>query len=78
MSTIFADSDFPLRVRRSTTIADHQPNSWLRLLDRWLACSERVHQRNGLRAIVDDPHLLADLGLTREEALEQANKPFWR
>jgi hypothetical protein len=24
------------------------------------------------------PHLLRDLGLSREQALEQADKPFWR
>jgi uncharacterized protein YjiS (DUF1127 family) len=48
------------------------------LLDRWLASSERMHQRASLRAIADDPHLLADLGLSREEALEQADMPFWR
>jgi len=56
----------------------HQRNSWRGLLDRWLASSERVHQRAGLRAIAYDPHLLADLGLSREEALEQADMPFWR
>jgi uncharacterized protein YjiS (DUF1127 family) len=78
MSTLFANGDFRARVRRNAATADHQSNSWLMLLDRWLTCSERVHQRNGLRAIADDPHLLADLGLTREEALEQADMPFWR
>ncbi|MGY2811129.1 uncharacterized protein YjiS (DUF1127 family) [Bradyrhizobium sp. USDA 4506] len=31
-----------------------------------------------LRAIADDPHLLRDLGLTREQALREASKPFWR
>ncbi|WP_130213058.1 DUF1127 domain-containing protein [Bradyrhizobium genosp. SA-3] len=78
MSTLFANSDFLPRIRRSATSADHQPNSWVMLLDKWLACSERMHQRADLRAIADDPHLLADLGLTREEALEQADAPFWR
>jgi uncharacterized protein YjiS (DUF1127 family) len=48
------------------------------LIGRWLARIERINQRDDLRAIADNPHLLADLGLTREEALEQANKPFWR
>ena len=38
----------------------------------------RHSQREGLRAIADDPHLLRDLGLTREQALEEADKPFWR
>jgi uncharacterized protein YjiS (DUF1127 family) len=35
-----------------------------------------MRQRADLRAIADDPHLLADLGLTTDEALEQANAPF--
>ena len=35
-------------------------------------------QRIALREIADDPHLLNDLGLTREEALREAAKPFWR
>ena len=78
MSTLFANSEHLPRLWRSTTSKGHQTNSWLALLDRLLACSERMHQRAGLRAIADDPHLLADLGLTREEALEQADTPFWR
>jgi uncharacterized protein YjiS (DUF1127 family) len=78
MSTLFAKSDIGARARRSATTADHQLYSWRALLDRWLASSERMHQRADLRAIADDPHLLADLGLTREEALEQADLPFWR
>ena len=38
----------------------------------------RRNQREALRALADDPHLLRDLGLTREQALEEADKPFWR
>jgi uncharacterized protein YjiS (DUF1127 family) len=38
----------------------------------------RRSQREALRAIADDPHLLRDLGLTRDQALEEADKPFWR
>ena len=78
MSTLFVNDERLPRPWRSTTSDDHQTNSWLALLDRLLSCSERMHQRAGLRAIADDPHLLADLGLTREEALEQADAPFWR
>ncbi|MGV7219021.1 hypothetical protein [Bradyrhizobium sp. UFLA05-112] len=78
MSTLFSNTDFLPAIRRDAAVGDHQSNSWLTLLDRWLACSERMHQRAGLRKIADDPHLLVDLGLTREEALEQANTPFWR
>ena len=38
----------------------------------------RRNQREALRALADDAHLLRDLGLTREQALEEADKPFWR
>ena len=38
----------------------------------------RRSQSEALRAIADDPHLLRDLGLTRDQALEEADKPFWR
>jgi uncharacterized protein YjiS (DUF1127 family) len=78
MSTLFGHADALPRFRRSPGDGDHQPSSWAVLLGRWLACSERAHQRAGLHAIADDPHLLADLGLTRDEALEEAHRPFWR
>jgi uncharacterized protein YjiS (DUF1127 family) len=48
------------------------------LLDKLLDCSERAQQRADLAAIANDPHLLADLGITRDDAIEQANTPFWR
>ena len=38
----------------------------------------RQRSRRELRELADDPHLLKDLGLTRWEALEEADKPFWR
>ena len=38
----------------------------------------RRRQREAWRAIADDPHLLRDLGFTREQALGEASKPFWR
>jgi uncharacterized protein YjiS (DUF1127 family) len=82
MSTLFADTG-PRSLRRYDANArDHQSNSWLRPLNwplNWLlARSEAKHQRAALRDIADDPHLLRDLGLTREEALEHASRPFWR
>lgn len=78
MSTFFPDLDVPALDRHRGTSASHQVNSWLALLDRWLSHSERSHQRSDLREIADDAHLLADLGLTRDEALKQAGMPFWR
>ena len=78
MSIHFANADLLPRVRRSAAVDGHQPSSWLKLLDKWLSCSEWAHQRAVLRDIADNPHLLADLGLTRDEALEQANKLSWQ
>ena len=78
MSTIFGDSDFHPSGRRSVVTDGHQSNSWARLKERWRLWDERRHQRAALRDIADDLHLLADLGITRDEALDQAGKPFWR
>ncbi|MDT4737243.1 hypothetical protein [Bradyrhizobium sp. WYCCWR 12699] len=78
MSTLITNSDPPPQACRDATAADHQSSSWLAILDRWLTRFERMHQRVDLREIANDPHLLADIGFTREEALDQANKPFWR
>jgi len=44
----------------------------------WWSWLDRPLQRIALREIADDPHLLGDLGLSREEALREAAKPFWR
>ena len=44
----------------------------------WWSWLDRPLQRIALREIADDPHLLGDLGLTREEALREAARPFWR
>jgi uncharacterized protein YjiS (DUF1127 family) len=41
----------------------------------WLA---RRHQREALVDFAEDKRLLADIGLTREQALHEAGKPFWR
>jgi uncharacterized protein YjiS (DUF1127 family) len=43
-----------------------------------LACissCERWHQRRQLLDL--DDHLLADIGITRDQALEEARKSFW-
>jgi uncharacterized protein YjiS (DUF1127 family) len=44
----------------------------------WLGLWTRQRQRAVLRELADDPHRLHDLGLTRQQALEEADKPFWR
>ena len=66
-----ADAATPLHQSSSGTSPPLGRPSWWSWLDRPL-------QRLALREIADDPHLLRDLGLTREEALREAAKPFWR
>jgi uncharacterized protein YjiS (DUF1127 family) len=64
-----ADPTTPLH-QSSSGSAIRRPGWWS-----WL---DRPFQRIALRGIADDPHLLSDLGLTREQALREAAKPFWR
>ena len=47
-----------------------------RTVARWLA---RSRQRRALReiAVNNDFHLLKDIGVSQEEALREAEKPFW-
>ena len=51
-----------------------------RLLDGagWSGWAARRRLRGALRDLAEDKHLLADIGLTREQTLEEAAKPFWR
>jgi len=61
-------------------ISLHQYSSWLSPPVRrqgWWCWLDRQHERKALREIADDPHLLKDIGLTREQALREAAKPFW-
>jgi uncharacterized protein YjiS (DUF1127 family) len=37
----------------------------------------RSRQRRALRDIATDDHLLKDIGVSRQEAFREANKPFW-
>jgi len=48
-----------------------------RTVTRWVA---RSQQRRQLREIAEsnDFHLLKDIGVSREEAFREADKPFWR
>jgi len=66
-----ADPATPLHQSSSGPPRATRPPGWLSFIDRPL-------QRLALREIADDPHLLSDLGLSRDEALREASKPFWR
>ena len=58
----------------------HQKN-WGALLaqarGRWGLQWARHSQRKVLSELADDPHSLADVGVTRDEALKAAARPFW-
>lgn len=45
------------------------------LVGLWL---ERSRSRRQLQLLLVNPQVLADLGLTREEADQESIKPFWR
>ena len=49
--------------------------SWLRGLLRWI---DKARERQALRDLVDNKHLLDDIGLSREKALREVDTPFWR
>ena len=38
----------------------------------------RSAERRALRELAEDRHRLSDVGLTREQALREADKPCWR
>ena len=43
------------------------------------ACFDRHRYRQDLRRLLRaGPHMIDDIGLTRSEALHEAEKPFWR
>jgi uncharacterized protein YjiS (DUF1127 family) len=47
------------------------------VLDALSLCMARRRERDALADLAEDKHLLADIGLTREQALREAGKPFW-
>lgn len=74
MSILFSE---PLCFPHVPARQGHQSNSGSPA-GRRLGWAERRRQRAALHEIAHDPHLLNDLGLTREQALREAAKPFWR
>ena len=60
--------------------ARHKNNS-LTWVDGWLAAlavwAARNRQRSALADLINDDHLLKDIGLSRPDALREAAKPFW-
>ncbi len=48
----------------------------VRVVDTLILWQERARQRHHLAAL--DPNLLKDIGVSRADAWQEANKPFWR
>lgn len=49
-----------------------------RLLDRLVHWQQHYMQRQKLRLLAEDPDFLHDIGISREDALCEADKVFWR
>jgi uncharacterized protein YjiS (DUF1127 family) len=82
MSTLITDPfSLPAMPAHHPPARLHQSNSGPAPAVRWRGWSgwtARLRLRRALRDLAEDKHLLDDLGLTREQALEEAAKPFWR
>jgi uncharacterized protein YjiS (DUF1127 family) len=82
MSTMITDLfSFPAIPAHDPPARLYQPNSGPAPAIRWRGWSSwaaRRRQRRTLRDLAEDKHLLDDLGLTREQAMDEAAKPFWR
>ena len=63
--------------RDAHPFADHK-SALTRCLGAIGAWIVRRGQRKALRYLAQDDRLLRDIGLTREQALREADKPFWR
>ena len=58
----------------------HQKNwgaAFARSRRRWCLRWARHSQREVLRDLADNPHLLADIGVTREQALQEADRSIF-
>jgi len=81
MSILLTDTfSIPSPLAADPATPRHQSSSGKQRTVRWPGWwnwLDRPFQRIALRDIADNPHLLRDIGLTREEALREAAKPFW-
>ena len=64
-----------MRTFRQQSVSSTSAGSWLRTLGIWL---DRSRQRKQLGELAElNDYLLKDIGVSREEALREAEKPFW-
>jgi uncharacterized protein YjiS (DUF1127 family) len=69
---------FPASRPMRAAASHPQSASWLRPWRLLLAWAGRRAQRRALADLADLPHRLADVGLTRAQAMREAGKPFWK
>jgi uncharacterized protein YjiS (DUF1127 family) len=51
---------------------------WTALLATLCTWNARSRQRHALSRMVDEPHLLKDIGVSQQEALRETEKWFWK
>ena len=66
----------PTSWKEAAAPSHRRPGWGLRLLDWCARCSERSRQRQALAEL--DDHHLKDIGVTRQQAIAEAAKPFWK
>jgi uncharacterized protein YjiS (DUF1127 family) len=62
--------------KEAAASSNRRPGWELRFLNWCVRCSERSRQRQALAEL--DDHHLKDIGVTRQQAVEEAAKPFWK
>jgi uncharacterized protein YjiS (DUF1127 family) len=76
MSTLSAVT---ARIWANRTAAQRWRFLYLRLLHTLRVWNARSRQREALRLLAEsDDYRLRDIGITRDEALREAAKPFWQ
>ena len=70
-----ARTDRPLRDALFPGMRTSAVSARLSTVAAWIV---RSGERRALRELAEDRRLLSDVGLTREQALDEAAKPFWR
>ncbi len=74
-SSAYAPSAIPDASSRRRPLTSRR-RQWRAAIERLPRLCDRCRQRQDLLEL--DDRLLADLGLTREQARREAEKPFWR
>jgi uncharacterized protein YjiS (DUF1127 family) len=65
-----------MRALRRQSASSSSIDAWLRTLGFWIDRSRQRRQLGELAELND--YLLKDIGVSREAAMREAEKPFWR